>query len=120
MANKVAKLVKLKAKEFNKKRKILRTPGITLTLQIKDGEEDTFIDLMPVVTEDWLHEHDSYREKMRVMVAKVDEIFKVNLLKATDVLIGSDRYEIDKRDILQPEGDRPYWRIYGIMNPETY
>jgi hypothetical protein len=103
MANKVAKIVKLEAKKYNKTRKILKPVGVTLKLQTKDGD------------------YDSFREKIRVKVAKYnDSTFESNLLLASDALIGSDRYEIDKRDITVPDADRPYWRFYCIMNQENY
>jgi hypothetical protein len=121
MANKVAKIVKLEAKKYNKTRKILKPVGVTLKLQTKDGDDDTFTDLSPEITDDFWYEYDSFREKIRVKVAKYnDSTFESNLLLASDALIGSDRYEIDKRDITVPDADRPYWRFYCIMNQENY
>jgi len=120
MGNKVAKIVKGEAKKFNKLRAALKPVGVTLTLQLKNGEALTFTNEL-VVALDWYYEEQSYKERVKVMVAKVDDAtFEAALEKASDVLIGSNRYEIDKRDITPPDGETPHWKFYGIMNAEVY
>ena len=120
MGNFVAKRVKLQAKEYNKKRAKLKPTDIVLKLQLKDGEEDTFTDTLEI-TEDWWYDYQSFRERISVKVAKYGVTAFENALRAaSDAMIGSNRYEIDKRDITAPDFDRPYWRFYCIMNPETY
>jgi hypothetical protein len=120
MGNKVAKIVALEAKKYNKKRKLLKPAGITLKLELKDAEEDTFTTSLEL-TSDWYYETQSFRERISVKVARYgDTTFEAALREASDASIGSDRYEIDKRDITTPDFERPYWRFYCIMNPETY
>lgn len=119
MGNKVAKLVKLRAKEFNKKRKLLRTPGIILTLQIKDGEDNTYTNAL-VVTSAWLSSFDAFRQRITIKVATLDSGFEAALKVASDVAIGSDRYEINKRDIHRPDGERAWWEFYSIASEEVY
>lgn len=119
MGNKVVKIVKGKAKEFNKKRKYLKPPGITCILLVKDGEEDTYTDLEPEV-KNFYYDYDGYKEATKFMVATLTEEFKANLLIASDVRLGDDIYEINKRDITAPDGDRGFWRFYAKMSTELY
>jgi hypothetical protein len=119
MGNKVAKIVKGKAKEFNKRRVALRPIGVTLLLLSKNGEANTYTTNL-TLTKDWYFDYNGFREQTKVMVATQDSSFATNLLKSSDVKIGNDYYEIDKRDILPPDGDRGYWQFYCKMNPELY
>lgn len=119
MGNKVAKIVKGEAKKHNKKRKFLKTPGITIRLATKDGMDGTLTETLDITLGTY-YDYDSFKERVNIRSARLDTPFEEALLTASDVIIGTDEYEIDKRDIQRPDGDRPYWLFHSRMNTELY
>lgn len=119
MGNKVEKIINLTAKKFNKKRKFLKPIGITLDFCLKDGEDNTYTNLTPTVS-NFYYDYDSYKEATKVMVATLDTTFQNNLKKASDIKLGSDYFQIDKRDIKPPDGDKGYWQFYCRTSTENY
>lgn len=119
MANLYDKRVRLEAKKFNKKRVKLLPLGIECKLLLKQGlVPGSYTELYDVT--DWWYYHNSFREKTIVQVASLDTEFREALVIASDVQIGEVIYEIDVRDIQQPDANRPYWQFSGAMNVELY
>ncbi len=111
------KIIKLTAKKFNKKRaKLLPTELVCKLLRKVGLASNTYEDLFTVIN--WWYYHNSFKEKTILQVATIDTDFEEALLVASDIQIGTQIYEIDVRDIQQPDGNRPYWQVSGIMNVE--
>lgn len=117
MGSKNDKIIKLTAKKFNKKRKLLLPAGITASLVKKAGDAGTYTNLFNL--DDYWYEFNTWRERTLIQVARQDTPFVSALTQASDVRIGTDYYEIDKRDVRAPDGKHPYWEIATIMDFEN-
>lgn len=118
MANKVEKIVKLKAKEFNKKRSFLLPKNVKCRFLTKDGETGGYNEIY--VLDNWYHEFVDLRNQTRVNVATLDELFESQLLVASDLEIETIVYEINKRDVLPPDGNRAFWQVFCTKTEFTF
>lgn len=110
MGNKLEKIVKLKAKEFDKKRAFLLPADITCKFLTKDAETGEYTEIFDV--QHWFHEYQNYREQTLVRVATLAQDFEDALLIASDMAIRGDVYELNKRDVAPPDGNRGWWQIF--------
>lgn len=116
MGSKNDKIIKLEAKKFNKKRAKLLPEGIECSLLEKNGFTGTFNKIFDVIN--WWHTYDNYRKQTIVRVATQSEPFREALSRASDIKVGENVFEIDKRDIRPPDGNRPYWEVRAIIDIE--
>jgi hypothetical protein len=110
------KRIKLEAKKYNKKRSKLLPTGIQCKLLEKIGFTETYNEIHNV--ENWWHTYDNYRKQTIVRVATQDQAFRDALQRASNIKVGFDIFEIDKRDLKPPDGNRPYWEIRAIIDIE--
>jgi hypothetical protein len=121
MASLNSKIIHLKAKEFNKLRAKLMAEGIGCYLLSKDGRTGDFN--IEFVVPDWYPVFNSFREQVNIQVATEDPDFVEALHKSSDVAIGvsiCEVYEIVDRDIVAPNGDRPWWQLFSTRGGEAF
>lgn len=117
--SKVPKIVRKKGKEFRKKRLKLTLDGTRYILLENRGKTNSF-DVLLEVTDHSLHEWSNFRGQTRVATARLDEDFVNAIITATDIAIGVGPnfpvYEIDQRDKMPPDGERPWWEFYCSLS----
>jgi hypothetical protein len=119
MASLSDKLVRLKAKELNKLRSKLLPSGVTGFLLKKQGfNKNTYIEIFELVN--WYYDFVAFREQTRISVATTDLVFTEAIGIASDLSIRGYCYEINKRDIKPPDGNRPWWEIFATKTGDTY
>lgn len=118
MASLNSKIIRLKAKEFNKLRQKKLPNGITYYLLTKTGRTNSFT--WEFTVKDCYHLYDKYREQTKMMVATEDIAFANAIHIASDVAIGGYVYEIAKRDVSPPDGNRPWWEVFCTKSGQIY
>lgn len=118
MGNLVKKIIRLKAKEFNKLREKLFPKGTYAWLLEKDGFSNNYI--RTFVIEDFYYKYNDWRNQIHVHVATEDTEFISKLYTASDVTINGQVYQIEKRDIIQPDGNRAWWEFYCTMTDNSF
>lgn len=118
MGNLVAKEVSLHAKKFNKLRSKLLPVGVTSKLLSKDGFTENYLELFDVAN--WYYTHNTYTKETTITIATLDDVFREKFQIASDITIGQDVYEINKRDSRSPDGNKPYWQVYCTKTEFLY
>lgn len=118
MSSLVPLIIKLKALEFNKKREFLSPQGSYAWLLEKAGMTGDFT--RTFIITDWFYNFNDFRNKIHIHVATNETPFISALNQATDVTVNGYVYEIDKRDIVPPDGKRPWWQFYGSKTIDTF
>lgn len=121
MPSLVEKVVKGEAKKFNKLRAKLvdtKTNIAKMALLTKNERLNTFTKEFDCIN--WYYSDDETRGQRRFMVATLSDDFKAALLKSSDVGQDGFIYEIDKRDILPPDGKRGYWQFWASYTGEEF
>lgn len=119
MANLSSKIIKLKAKEYNKKRKLLCPANSYAWLLTKKGFEPGDYNKI-FELDNWYYKWNDYKGKLHIYVATESTDFRNALEIASDITVNGFVYEIDKRDVIPPDGTKPWWEFYVIKGLDTF
>lgn len=118
MANLGTKLITLKAKEFNIKRKLL-SRKTTCVFLAEDGELAPWSATHTAVS-GWLLDYSTFLQMPVLFYASADDAVLAMLENSTHVAIDSLVYEIQKPSVAPPDGKRPFFRIPLAKTAHTY
>lgn len=122
MKSKVPKLIKKKDKEFEKLRTKLLPEGTVYYLIKPLGRTSSFTIVLHLPN--CFHKFNSYREQTYVQIASNDAAIVDAIDEASDIAIGVGTslqvYQIDKRDVVPPDGARPWWELFCRYSGERF
>ena len=120
MGSAASKIIRATGKGFNAERKKLNRTGSRSFLLVREGQaNDNFKVLVEVVT-NWKNRFSEFRTQMNLQIADEDAAIVTAIKKCSDMSIDGYVYAVDQRDIMPPDGDRPWWDLFGIKTGEPF
>jgi hypothetical protein len=113
----LSKIISANGKGFDGERRI--SPSDTAGLLARRGQTTVF-DVLEALTRAWRHHFSEFRSQMNLQIASQDSDIVLAIRKASDMHINTWIYQIDQRDIMPPDLDRPWWDVYGTKTGEIY
>jgi len=118
MGSKNDKLIKAKAKEFDKLRKKILPSNAKCELLLIIGTSGTYRTLYTL--RHWWPQYNREREQLGIREATQDVGFINSLQESSHLRYNGVIYEISTRDVRPADGRRPYWTIYCILNADKF
>ena len=120
--SKVPKLVKKKAKEFDKLRKALKPQDVALYLLEKTSLINPNFNVLRIVTSGWDYDYNSFFDKLTLKLATLDQDIISDYDKCSDIAINNIVYSVDDRDAnkVEPTGLEPYYKTSCSRTNEIF
>ena len=111
----VYKLITVRAKVFDKKRRKLLLPASTLWL-VKNSPTSGY-QLLEEITSGWFVVYDRYRNLLRIQVARHEF---TNLPKGAKWVYNRNVFSFSDGDTIKPDARRPFWEFFVTNTGETF
>lgn len=117
MTTPLSKIIFATGRGFDGERKI--SPNDTASLLARKGQTTDFDSLMDLIKA-WRHHFSAFRVQMNLQIATEDTNVVTAIRKSSDMHINNFIYQIDQRDVLPPDLERPWWDVFGTKTGEIY
>lgn len=120
MASAASEIIRATGQGFNEERKILNSDDTTAYLLVREGQSNDNFKILEQVLTNWKNRFSEFRVQMNLQIADEDPLIVTAIKKCSDMSIDGYVYEIDQRDKMPPDGDRPWWDLFGIKTGEIF
>lgn len=120
MASELSSIIKAYGEAFDEERKAVAPTGTTAYLLVRTGQNDDSFRSLKQVTVHWLAVFSSFRAQMGLQIADEDTDIVTAITKCSDMSIDGYVYQVDRRDVMPPDSERPWWDLFGTKTGETF
>ena len=120
MASELPEIIKAYGEAFDEERKAVAPQGTTAYLLVRTGQNnDTFRSILQL-TGKWLAVFSVFRTQMGLQIGDNTSSVVTAIHKCSDMAIDGYVYEVDRRDVMPPDSERPWWDLFGSKTGEIF
>lgn len=120
MASELSEIIKAYGEAFDEERKAVAPDNTTAYLLVRTGQNNDSFRSLIQLTGKWLAVFSAFRTQMGLQIADEDSSVVTFIVKCSDMAIDGQVYEVDVRDKMPPDSERPWWDLFGSKTGEVY